>query len=234
MTFESRHPTADAQLVELSSVDMAKLSDEEAQANHLRVLNAAQSGSAFAMCICATWPGKQGRHKPTDEERYYWAERAARTNYPPGLFELGRCYETGVGTRVDLEEAQALYSRSATTGYGLAAYRLGEAFIGGQFGVLDAPKAVSFMEMACHLGESLGALTLAQWLESGESVKQDLAAAIAWYEQASAMGSFFATHRLQLAYMRGELGLTRDLEKARLYETRFLEQTDVGSPHAAT
>jgi TPR repeat protein len=229
VTFELRHGTTDASLVELSAVNLKSLNADQAHKVHLQVRSAAEKGSPFAMCLCARWPATHGRDKPTDKERFSWAGRAALTDYPPGLFELGLCFEKGIGAPLDLARALTLYERSSAGGFGFASHRLGIAYMDGHFGTVDAPRAIALMELAYQQGEAFGALQLGQWLEAKDGVTADLAAAASWYERASEMGNFFATQRLQMAYMLGELGLPRDANMAKRYEARLIDQTEVTS-----
>jgi TPR repeat protein len=229
VTFELRHGSADPSLMSLAQVDLSSLSGDESREAYMRARSAAETGSAFAMCLCARWPDTHGRGKPTDNERYTWAERAAATKYPPGLFELGLCFEKGIGVPRDLAKARELYEESSTGGFGLASHRLGTAYVDGQFGEMDARKAVDFMKLAVEQGEPLAALQLGRWFESEGNVSRDLPASVRWYELASEMGDFFATQRLQLAYTLGELGLPRDGSMAKRYEARLFEQTKMGT-----
>jgi TPR repeat protein len=102
----------------------------------------------------------------------------------------------------------------------------------GDLGPADVPNALRYMEQAYHDGESLGALTLAQRFESGRQVIPNMPVAVRWYQKASEMGNFFATHRLQVAYTLGELGLPRDPELATRYQSAFNAQTDTTAEDA--
>lgn len=232
VTFESRHPSSDAALVALSSANLSAISKGEAHEVYLKVLRAAEDGSAFAMCLCATWPYVHGQDKVPDAERHHWANRAAQSGYPPGLCELAVCFERGIGVPRDLHRAVELYRQSEAGGFGLAAYRLGIGYKEGRFGPVDVAAAVQLMERAYEQGEPLGALDLGRWFESGEGVPQNPAAAVRWYEHASEMGNFFATHRLQMAYALGQLGLPRDPKRAAQYESTFDAQTTIPSGSA--
>jgi len=224
--FELSSGSPDPFLLTVARTDLATLTADQASEMYMRVVRSAvETGSAFAMCLCATWPDKMRRERLTDEERYSWAERAAQCNYPPGLFDWGMCFEKGTGVPVDMTKAHALYERSAAGGFGFAAHRLGMGYMEGHFGAVDASKAIHFMELACEQGEPLGALFLAQWFESGEGVTKNWPTSVRWYERASALGNFFATHRLHLAYMTGNLGLPRDAISAKRYEDILFQQT---------
>lgn len=223
--FETRHNVSNASIRALASRKLSGLSDDRAWDIYLAVRRAADEGSQLAMLLCAIWPEGHRGPAQTEVERYRWVERAGE--YPPALFELARRLEKGVGVQRNLKKALEFYERSAAGGFGLAAHRLGSAHMDGDLGTVDAPKALGYMEQAYHDGESLGALTLAQWFESGRQVIRNIPAAVRWYQKASEMGNFFATHRLQMAYTLGELGLPRDPELVKRYQSAFNAQTDI-------
>jgi len=52
--FELRHGTPDLPLIKISGVNLSTLSNEESGEVYMRVRSAAEKGSAFAMCLCAT------------------------------------------------------------------------------------------------------------------------------------------------------------------------------------
>ena len=227
VTFELNHGTADASLLQLSEARINSLSEAELHEVYVRMCEAARRGSVFAMCMCSTWRDVNGRPELSAEERYAWAERAAETGYAPGVYQLGFCYQNGIGVSKDLARSQELYEQAAAAGFGFAAYRLGMAFMEGTLGPVSAQKAVHFMERAHELGEASGALALGSWFESGERLAPDSNAARLWYERASQLGDFTASHRLQQAYTLGELGVARDLSKAKHYELLVFSQTEL-------
>ena len=233
VTFELKHPSTDAALLALTSTNLNLLTRENAREVYLRVRAAAEGGSAFAMCMCANWPDVHGEGKVIDSDRFRWSERAARTGYPPGLFELAVCFEKGIGIPADMGKARDLYERSSQGNFGLATHRLARAYMDGDFGDQDAAMAVNLMERSYEQGEAMAAFCLAEWFESGQRVPRNLGAAVTWYERASQGGDVFATQRLQVAYSLGELGLPRDASIANKYEMLLLKQIRIASPDSA-
>jgi Sel1 repeat len=231
VTFEMRHPSTVGAPLALLTPPLGELTPDEAREAYRRVRGAADGGSAFAMCLCANWPDVHGQGKVTDSDRYQWSERAARTGYPPGLFELAVCFEKGIGVPADMGSAQKLYKLSSDGGFGFATHRLAKAYIDGDFGTRDAALAVHLMERSYEEGEALAALALGEWFESGERVPRNVGAAVSWYERASQGGDFFATYRLHVAYSQGELGLPRDGIMAKKYQTLIGEQTKIKRPY---
>lgn len=233
ITFELKHPSTDASLLALTGKPLGELTLDQAREVYRRVRVAADGGSAFAMCLCANWPDVHGQGKVSDSDRHRWSERAARSGYPPGLFELAVCFEQGIGVPANFAKALELYEKSSQGGFGSASHRLARAHMDGNFGTQGAAKAVHFMERAFEQGEAMAALYLGQWFEAGQKVPRSPSAALAWYERASLGGDFFATHRLQKAYLLGELGLPRDASMARKYELLLTKQARFEPPDVA-
>lgn len=57
-----------------------------------------------------------------------WYKLAAEQNHAPALFNLGNCYEHGIGVTPDLEKAEELYRKSSDMGNGNAMTNLGHFY----------------------------------------------------------------------------------------------------------
>src|SRR6185503_844027 len=224
--FEIAQGAAESSLIQLAEARLNHLSENELHDVYVRMREAAERGSLFAMCMCSTWRASKQRPEPSAGERFDWAKLAAEAGYAPGLYQLGFCYQNEIGVARDLVRSQELYERALAAGFSFAAYHLGMSFMEGTLGSIDVQKAVRFMERAYELGEASGALALGSWFETGERLAPDSHAAAGWYERASALGDFTASHRLQQAYTLGELGLARDATKAKQYEQLVFAQTE--------
>jgi TPR repeat protein len=66
-----------------------------------------------------------GRGVPEDRaEAANWFRKAAEMDYPPSQYNLGLCYEKGLGIPEDLDEAKRRYGLSAARGFEKAIERL--------------------------------------------------------------------------------------------------------------
>ena len=228
--FERKHPTVDSSLLKVATMNLATLSPLDEKKQYLRMKQAAEDGSAFAMCMCANWPNVHGRGRTPEIEYYRWSEAAAQLGYPPGLYMLAECFEKAIGVDKDLKKALDLYERSSEGGFAFAIFRLGRAYMDGALGVKDTERAIHLVERAYLEGEGMAAHQMGEWYESGEGLTKDLAIAAMWYERASEMGEMFSTLRLQMAYVLGNLGMPRDAAIASRYEARLREQTNPSEP----
>lgn len=191
---------------------------ERARQLLVRLLSRAEAGSKLAMCMCAarlrSGQGTLLRYK----EAAMWARRAAESGYPPGIFELGRCYEDGVGIPQNLGRAIELYEEAAAAGYAHAALTMAIRYHLGQGVTVDPAKGLDYITRAVELGDAYAPFELATWYEHGSGVQVDLLLARHWYGVAADAGSLLACLRLSTAYSVGELGLKQDVEMARKYE----------------
>jgi TPR repeat protein len=192
--------------------------------------HAAENGSPFAMCVCSRMCCSGKGTIKSQKCAYEWANRAAQTSYAPGLFELGQCYENGIGVVRDIKRAAQLYETSSNAGFGYAAYCLGLMFDDDGLGEKNYEYALHWFGNADALGEHTATYEIAQWYEHGEKVKNDNALAVRMYEKASAMGSFFASYRLSAAYASGEIGLETSNSMSLMYEKRMQSQLKMTSP----
>jgi len=215
------HLPAERGLIEEAEEMLLEPSEEGALAAFVRVRDAANRGSAFAMCICSRLARAGVGTEQSGADAHSWAKRAAETGFAPGIYELGLCFEKAVGVERDLAAAFSHYQQSADGGFGFAAHRLGRECCEGAFENVDTTRAVQYMALAYDLGESLAAYDLGQWYEAGKKVQRDYTAAVLWYERAAALGDPAATFRLHIAYSRGELGLPQNRTKANEYADMF-------------
>jgi TPR repeat protein len=205
------------ELVQLAESDPAAPGAPSRQVVCETFSEAAKAGSAFAMCISSRLAaGGSGRAK-SETDAFDFALRAATLDYPPGHYEVGRLLELGIGTPKDLRAAEASYRRAFELGYGLAGHRLGKALLNGDFGQYGIDRAIELLLKADSAGESLAALDLAEIYETDRYGKKDIATSLSWYRRASDLGNPFASMRLSMAYMAGELGLARDANLANHY-----------------
>ena len=79
-----------------------------------------------------------------------WYEKAAAGGDPEGEFNLGLCYEYGLGTSQDYYKARECYEKSANHGYEAGMYYLGEYCYNGRGGPKDLEKAKKWMEKAAQ------------------------------------------------------------------------------------
>lgn len=156
-----------------------------------------------------------------DNQDYETAAQVFAESYEAGegdaAFYLGRMYELGIGTDVDMRQAAGLYQLSADKDSALGQNRLALVYIRGESGVLqDYTKALEILEVASKTDNADAQFNYAVMLESGWGTKVDLAAAFDWYNKAAKGGHIGAQNKLALAYRDG-LGVKQSANKALLW-----------------
>lgn len=174
-------------------------------------------GDPFATIMCATI-ARSKSSDPRDKQRAFeFAKIAADSNFPPGLAELGYCYEDGRGTEKNLDLALINLQQSAQLGYSVAACFLAIQYAAGQPYGSSPEKAIEYATMAFNLGDAYAAHLLGTWYEEGVLTTKNLLIARDWYDKAARQGSGLGCIRMAAAYTLGELELPRDLRKASEY-----------------
>ena len=142
-------------LSELESTDLTVIeAGSEAAAKTFRLfLNEARIGNLFAMSACASFY-RVGWGVAIDQaEAFAWASRATDKGYPPGLFQLGLCYEAGAGVSENLHLAMDCLTRAADEGYSMAALHLAIHHHSGTTWPCSPDKAIHYASRAFELGD---------------------------------------------------------------------------------
>jgi TPR repeat protein len=217
LAYAGDHSLLDPALAALLSQVSRHGEEQTARDTFQKFLQSACGGSVFAMCFCSRFCRDGWGTNQSDDEAFRWAKLGASNGFPPAYYELGRCYEDGIGVPRDLDEALSLYQVATEQGFGFAALHTASLYHLGKVNG-DAGKDVEFARKAYELNEPLAAAELGRWYEVGEGVPKDLSEAATWYARASQLGDVFASGRLCLAYTFGDLGLLPDAEMASRYE----------------
>lgn len=222
--FSIRNETADQHVIEIFCADKSVWTAEVAEQAYQLVKAAAENGSALAMCLCSRFHGAGWGRPVSTVTAFEWAKQSADTGFPPGCFELGNCYENGIGVPCDLEQARYLYVLAVEGGFGFAACHLANLYHSGRFGQRDTHLALHYANLGYQLKDAMAPLLIATWFENGDGVIRNESEAVLWYTRAAELGNFFASNRLNNAYTSGELGLPRDPKLAQRFESMFNAQ----------
>lgn len=130
-----------------------------------------------------------------------------------GAFYLGRLFEFGLGTDVDMSRAANLYAAGAEAGSILAMNRLGLLYLEGTTLLRDYAEAGRYFCQAAELGDSNGQLNCALMMKEGRGMEADAARAVALYEAAAAQGNIAAKNLLGQILMGGD-GVEADRARA--------------------
>lgn len=149
--------------------------------NHVRqcLLNAldcfivaVQKGSSdapYQLAICY-----DEDHLNFSSDRFYWLSKSATQNNMLALFQLGRCYERGIGVLEDRAEALLCYQRAIDRGCVEAMCHLAHMHLHGQGTDKNLEKAAQLFKRAGDASSPEGYYYYAKCLVEGTGVPQDV------------------------------------------------------------
>lgn len=224
LKYAIEHEIVEQRLIDICKLPKTTWSSDDAHRYYLEFEHAADGGSGLAMCMCAQFCRAGRGVAVSGLTAIKWGRKACEKSFAPGCFEVGYCYEHGIGVETDLLKARTCFQEAAYAGYGYAATYLAAKYHDGKLGVRDIDQAINYAKLGHKHGDPTAPLLLAGWYENGEAVPRDAEKSVYWYKQASELGSFLASERLSSAYNHGELGLVANKETAEKYSAIFESQ----------
>ena len=116
LTYAVKHESIDAELIAICQLDKTNTNPDVAQRAFERFKKAADTGSAFAMCMCSRFCAAGWGVPKSDADAFMWAEMATATKFAPADFEVAHCYEHGIGVPRSKGQAATLYRSAAQRG----------------------------------------------------------------------------------------------------------------------
>ena len=101
---------------------------------------------------CMYEDGNLGGSQNYDKAFEYY-QKADKLGCAPAAYELGHCFEVGVGTKANPKKAFSFYKKSADAGYGPAAYETGRRYLEGDGVKKDLKMARKYLEIAVKKGD---------------------------------------------------------------------------------
>lgn len=123
--------------------DEFEVAAKELQAIHQRAVGASLNRKGIS-CLS----------KSTGSEAMALFLRASKLEYPPASFNIGQCYELGIGTDQDFSQAAKWYKTASEQGHPTAMYNLGVFYAHGWGGLqADIDSARNLFVKAAKLGQ---------------------------------------------------------------------------------
>ena len=113
----------------------------------------------------------------------------AKDGYAPAQYDLGICYENGIGVYPYDPEALKWYQKAADNNHVEAQYLTGYYYYKGKGCSSDYTKAVKYLKEAAQNGHSNAQFLLGQCYRYGQGVKLDTKEALDWYLKAANQGN---------------------------------------------
>ncbi|XP_046852397.1 putative beta-lactamase HcpC [Xenia sp. Carnegie-2017] len=148
------------------------------------------------------------------EMAFTFFERASKKGNIAAHFNLGLCYQQGLGTRKDISKAVSSYSIASSNGHLNATFNLALIYIEGKLYPL---KKADGLEMMNNAGE--GGLVKAQrflglYYADKENAEFDMKKSFHWLKIASEKKDMSSLYHLGICYENG-LGVSRNMMKAK-------------------
>ena len=152
-----------------------------------------------------------------DYQKWMKKMRSAKLDKDPfGMYQIGHCYEWGLGTKQDFAKALFWYEKAAKAGLATAACAAGGIYKSGRHKGEYYAKAFQYFSQAAEKGFHIAEGQLADCFFWGLGTVRDLKQAIAYTERAANHGNKEACGTAGLFYLTHESEKTSD-EKAFSY-----------------
>ena len=174
---------------------------KSAEMGHVKAQN--RLGGAYAR-------GDYGLSKD-DAKAFEWYLRAGERGYPDAQYNVGWCYDNGVGTKEDPTKAVLWYRKSAENNFQSAIKNLGLLLKYGRIGVsADIDSAISLLGKVAQIEDQFGAqFELGDIYLRGYGKQQDLRKAFSLFRKAAEGGHIEASTDCGRCFLYG-WGIDKD------------------------
>jgi TPR repeat protein len=117
----------------------------------------------------------------------------------------------------DLREAAKHYRKAAEQNYLPAQTALGDLMRASQ----DFDEAFGWYLTSAYQGDAAGAYGLGEAYANGEGVEKNFEKAVYWIKHAAEKNYLPAAEAMAVSYRQGGLGLAKDLDQAKIWESRL-------------
>ena len=121
----------------------------------------------------------------------------AKAGKVKAMYAVGKLYERGRGTNIDLKVAAEWYQKAATAGQTSAQSRLGIMYFEGRGVEQNYGKALQLLNSAAKDNVPSAQYQLANMYELGTGVPQNLETAIHWYTESDKYGYYLAKKKVK-------------------------------------
>lgn len=122
------------------------------------------------------------------DEYFKTIKTCAEMGYPMAQYELGNCYNEGIGTERDLNSFFYWTKRASENGVALAQTNLGRCYQYGWGTEIDYDEALKWTRLAADNGDPVGLHNIATFYREGSLLPKDNSKAIEYYQKAADKG----------------------------------------------
>lgn len=162
------------------------------------------------------------------KKSFEWTKKAADRGYPEALWNLGDCYENGIGVKENHKEAERYHQMAKDAGYNLSPSEskeditpLDEALAALQN--QDYDSAASILKNLANNGDAEAQFELAKCYQNGTGVKKNTSVAASWFNKSAESGFVPAYYALGQRNEMG-IGIMPNQEQAAKWYRKAAEQ----------
>ncbi|GBB87039.1 hypothetical protein RclHR1_01350014 [Rhizophagus clarus] len=158
--------------------------------------------------------GKIHLLKNEETKAFEFFKKSADNGFPDSQFQIGICYDQGIGTETNKIKAIEIIKELAEKGYCCAQSYLGELYEIGKDINKDLKQAVYwYCEAVIESGCMAAKYNLGECYQYGNGVEKDESRAFEYYKSSADQGHFFAQFQLSECYYKG-IGIEVNKRKA--------------------
>lgn len=173
----------------------------------------AEGGDFAAQAKLAKWYRDGHMVQKNPQKAFYWYKKAAESNDPEALCNLGWCYIRGFGCTVNAVGATKYFEQAAKAGIPAAQYNLASCYERGHGIQKSLSHAAALYEQAAKANHTKAQYHLARCYKNGIGLAEDIDLAIHWYKKAAQGGHAEAQYQLGDFYENGT-GMDQDKDIA--------------------
>ncbi len=146
----------------------------------------------FLVCLTISLPSLANQDDWVLVDRFNRQLSAAKEGKIKAMYDVGKLYEHGRGTNLNLKLAVKWYQQAANAGQTSARSRLGIMYFEGRGVKQNYNKALKLLNAAARDNVPSAQYQLANMYELGTGVSQNLKKAIYWYKKSDEFGYYLA------------------------------------------
>lgn len=152
--------------------------------------------------------------RQSDQEAFFWLQKADKLNYIESTVGLGDCYWHGHGVQQESRAAISYYAKAASHQHPLAMRKLASAYKQGIGVAQSMEKAFIWYKKSADLGDAVSQYNVGVMYNHGLGVEQSSQNACHYWELGAKSGDTDAQFFLGYSLWNGAAGIAKDQKKA--------------------